>query len=1504
MAPEGFTFEPQPETTLGGGTDYTPYFVPDPGVTDQLTVPAVTLEKWDDGTYWVMSDAGLDPYNPADPVFSGNGQYTLTALDGTTWAVGAASGLVSTEQDRNGNTLTYTDTTITSSTGRQVVLGTDGAGRITTITDPNNNTIQFQYSTAGDLLSVTDRDNHTTHLQYTVNPSGASTHDLSAAFDPTGVQALQVNYGPDGRATSKTDAANDTTSLGYTVSPTALQGTVTVPGASTPSALTFDTQGDVTAAQDPLGNSVSAGYTGTDLTSQTVTVNSQQLTTTMGYDGNHDPTSVTNPLGETSQVTYNAYGQLLTASDARGATTLSTYDANGNLLSTKTPTGQTTSATYDAHGNRLTETTADGTSTYHYDQYGVVSSETDPQGATTTFTVDADGNQTGSTWTWVNPNNPNDRRTVAETNTLDKEGRVTGTTTTTPEGTTSTSTTYDAAGRVVQTTDQLNNTTVTVYDPAGRVIQTQSPDGTVTDTVYDAQGRAQYTDSPHPAGQATDGTETFYDADGRVVATERLADVVIVLVGPTGGAQSSVLQSAGAVLSITQTVYDAAGRAVWSDDPHAPGQPTGGTNTVYDAAGRVTGTNRYHNVVITLNNPTTNPSTVLTSPGTLYSTTSSTYDAAGQVLSTTDALGHTSQFTYDDAGRLLKTTFADGSTTSDAYDANGRKAAQIDQNGLETDYQYDANGNLTAVVLPAVTNPANGQSVRPTFQYTYDVYRNLTSVQDPLQHKTAYQYDEFGQKVSETLPMGQAETWAYNAPGQLTTATDFDGNQAKYQYDALGRVQRKDLYLASNLTAPSETDTYTYQNWDGNGDGGYTNTVTGPGGTTTSQYDVHGNLVSVASPQGTINYSYDLATGRETEVSTANTDIQYAYDQEGRLSTVTTTKLDGATLGTPLVTTYGYDLNNNLVSTSLPNGTSETRTYDVLNRLVSLTNTGPSGVISGYTYAMDPVGHRTAVQENTGRRVEYTYDNLYRLVQEAITDPVSGNRTLTYSYDLANNRVASTDSGAPAGQQSLTYVYDPNDRLTSVTGTGSPPSYSASYAYDAAGNTLTVSGTGVDAATYTWDAAGRLVGATITNHVTQAQTSVSLTYDDAGNKVSETVNGTTTTYLNDANQAYDQVLEEYAPAGVLAATYVRGLDLLFQDRGAARTFYLRDGSESTRALTNTSGAVTDLYTYDAYGRLLAQTGTTVNPYLFTGEQFDPALQEYNLRARYYDPSSGLFMGMDPSSGSIIDPTTLHPFLFAAGDPVNLIDPSGRAWEWNDKNGGAAHFLFSVYALIMGKTPTFDFRLSTVANVLGNPMFKKNKEGATLKPDAVDFNDKTYFELKPVTHKTNATLRAEDVAQLQSYAVGLKSHGFTAGDQAELAQGKTPIGMLKASDGKWYILVLQPAAREDKDLKGLIYYYTRKPPGNMPQFTPAPVPSFALKPNLAMEMANKNLKLFDPLTQQTVQQQMVFDDNSGWSVENVVDAITWGLFAAMEIGVFVAIGLSVSIASSNARAGVD
>jgi len=62
----------------------------------------------------------------------------------------------------------------------------------------------------------------------------------------------------------------------------------------------------------------------------------------------------------------------------------------------------------------------------------------------------------------------------------------------------------------------------------------------------------------------------------------------------------------------------------------------------------------------------------------------------------------------------------------------------------------------------------------------------------------------------------------------------------------------------------------------------------------------------------------------------------------------------------------------------------------------------------------------------------------------------------------------------------------------------------------------------------------------------------------------------------------------------------------------------------------------------------------------SGEQYDPDLGLYYLRARYYNPATGRFLSRDPLDGDPTDPQSLHKYLYAGGDPVNRIDPSGRA----------------------------------------------------------------------------------------------------------------------------------------------------------------------------------------------------------------------------------------------------
>ena len=145
----------------------------------------------------------------------------------------------------------------------------------------------------------------------------------------------------------------------------------------------------------------------------------------------------------------------------------------------------------------------------------------------------------------------------------------------------------------------------------------------------------------------------------------------------------------------------------------------------------------------------------------------------------------------------------------------------------------------------------------------------------------------------------------------------------------------------------------------------------------------------------------------------------------------------------------------------------------------------------------------------------------------------------------------------------------------------------------------------------------------------------------------------------DSNCEYAQVLEERDASGALIASYVYGNDLICQIRGEDTKYYLYDGQGSTRALVNQTGAVTDTYNYDAFGLILDKTGSTPNDYLYTGEQYDPNIGFYYLRARYMNPAVGRFVTMDAYQGSLYDPVSLHKYVYANANPITYADPGGK-----------------------------------------------------------------------------------------------------------------------------------------------------------------------------------------------------------------------------------------------------
>ncbi|WP_026103152.1 RHS repeat-associated core domain-containing protein [Pseudanabaena sp. PCC 6802] len=501
-------------------------------------------------------------------------------------------------------------------------------------------------------------------------------------------------------------------------------------------------------------------------------------------------------------------------------------------------------------------------------------------------------------------------------------------------------------------------------------------------------------------------------------------------------------------------------------------------------------------------------------------------------------------------------------------------------------------------------------------EYSYDLTGNLTEIKDANSHITKHEYNKLNQRIATILPMGQRATMTYDAVGNLASMTDFNGKTISYEYDAMNRMAAK--RFADNSFDVEYTYTPT----------GEVKSVKDSRGFTVYEYDARQRLKQRSDPdEQFVRYEYDAANQR-TAVTTAAGTTAYTFDKYHQLKTVSDPAAG--------VTTYSYDKVGNLTQTNLSNGVIETHSYDERDRLTDMESKKGNNVLTRFSYTLDASGNRTAIAELGGRTVNYTYDKLYRLVRESAPEG-----DIAYTYDAVGNRLTKTSSAG-----TTTSTYDANDRLLSDGAN--------TYSYDNNGNT-TGTATGTATIAYTYDDQNRLISAQLPTGM------VRYGYDAHGIRISSATNGSTTNYLIDDNRDYAQVLEETRAGS--SARYVYSNNLIVQTRTQARnsesSFFISDALNSTRALTNSAGTVTDKYTYDAYGNLTSSTGTTANNYLYAGEQFDQNLGDYYLRARYYKPSVGRFTTRDPFEGDIMQPLSMAKYPYVHGNPVNAIDPDGR-----------------------------------------------------------------------------------------------------------------------------------------------------------------------------------------------------------------------------------------------------
>ncbi|MCA9078376.1 MAG: putative Ig domain-containing protein [Planctomycetaceae bacterium] len=1208
---EGFTFYGQPGTTFGGAIlDYVPTFIPDYGVTSELIVGGGPFRKEiSTGEYYELETGRT--FSPQDPHFGGS--YVLQLRNGTELVINAQTGELSSVVDLNGNSITFTGMGIEHSSGKSISFERDFAGRITKITDPNGNFLTYAYDQmTGNLISVTDRVGATTQFTY-LNGGNDPEHYLDEIIDPLGRAAARTTYDEQGRVDSVTDA--DGRTIVYTYDVAGKSQTITDQLGHT-SYVTFDARGNITREVDPLGGIMTRTFDPQDnlLTETTVigledsTENGEtdDLTMTYVYNDQNDRIQTIDARGNSTFTSYNAYGQPTSTTDALGNSSTNSFDSRGLLSQTRDPLGNLTSFTYDDRGNLGTvrDDEANTLVTNTYNSFGDVLSTTPVTGRVTHFAYDAIGNQIAS-WQF-DGTGPNQVQLLTLT-TYDEQNRVVGSKQATlPDGehilTSFASATIDP--------QYVDSSTSTVYNLAGQVASTTDRNGFDTINVYDLRGQ--------------------------LIETRR----------------ESLDELGGTVWLISRTAYDAAGRAIARTGQYVDGttDPIDGSVTEYDAAGRVIRTEQVTDLVIDIIGSGALQEAVLTSPGTVITSSSTTYDTSGRVTATTDTYGLQSVTTYNSFGEVTESRRqsidATGATvwlvSRKVYDELGRGTHSTDQyiDGAPVVYGtqtlYDELGRaIKTIRLEGVNVAIDSQTGDSTLTASGTVLWDTEMI-----------YDADGRVEKQIAADGQVTEYEYDSLGRkvamIGTPVEIDGVTVRLRsetvYDSLGRAyqQRTNIKQFEDGTT-DDTDVQT----------------------TTSEFDERGNVAKATFADSTfIEWTYDEFNRRATETNQVGLTRTYSYDDQGRLASVTLPDFDGNTLTTDDIPVYHYvyDEWGNQTLLIDPLGRETRWTYDEQGRELSRTlplGFGPDGIEGtaddatlpegdfAESFEYDERGRRTLHVSFEGKVTQFVYDPLTGRLDERrffdnLTDYDDGNGTpaevWSHQYDAFGREVEVTQTEG-ANVRTFNREFDAQGRITKE----SSPEGTIAYEYDNLSRRTATKSHGPDfvpvdgddfeqVTRYTYDALNRLETVEVTERNDVLLTISEITtyeYDLLGNLAAMmAANGVISEYIYDSLNRLD-TLTHFLDDGTVNGTYDAGSDTLI----ASFDYTVRDdGKRSgvTETLETGSGTLTNTITwnYDNLGRLISEEFDSTDNSLDYYHEYDYDLTGNREEWRKYDSLGG------------------------------------------------------------------------------------------------------------------------------------------------------------------------------------------------------------------------------------------------------------------------------------------